>query len=93
MLEGEIDEHLGYKYKLNDKQMYKFHVGDHVSFQAKCDFLPYGGYLSVRMPPGSKKIMLFGQDEVIFKQHIFSYGYWMLPNGKNNWFQRMRGMD
>ena len=82
VLEGEIDEHLGYKYELNDKQLYEFHVDDHVSFQARCDFLPYGGYLSVRMPPGSKKIMLFGQDEVIFKQHLFSDGYWMLPNGK-----------
>ena len=26
--------------------------------------------------------MIFGQDKVIFKQNLFSDGYWVLPNGK-----------
>ena len=33
------------------------------------------------MPPGTKSLMILGQDECIFKQYIFTNGVWVLPDG------------
>ena len=79
--QGEIDASVGYHYTQNGIEMVEFHVDDHILFQSKCDVLPYGGNLSVRKPPNTKPLMLLGQDECIFKQYLFTAGYWMLPDG------------
>ena len=79
---GELDEMLGYYYTDEEnKEMYEFHVDDNILFQTRCDDLPYGGNLSVRKPPGTKPLMIIGQDECIFKQYLFTAGYWMMPDG------------
>ena len=78
---GEVDENVGYHYKKDGVDMVEFHVDDHILFQSRCDSLPYGGNLSVRKPPNTKPLMILGQDECIFKQYLFTAGYWMLPDG------------
>ena len=79
----EISEDLGYCYccTLDGNELYEFHVDDHEIFSVKCSHLPYGGYLSVRMPSGAKPLMIVGQDECIFKQYVFTKGIWVLPDG------------
>ena len=55
------------------------------------DDLPYGGGLSVRMPPDCKPLMILGQDECIFKQFIFSKGIWVLPDGTKQLIPKEEG--
>ena len=43
---------------------------------------PFGGNLSVHMPPGTKLLIIFGQDKCIFKQYIFQQMYWVGHNGE-----------
>ena len=52
----------------------EYHMDDHIDFENACKYLPYGGVLSLRKDPSSKPLMIIGQDEVIFKQFIFSKG-------------------
>ena len=79
---GELEESIGYHYTdKNNKQMVEYHVDDNILFQTRCDDLPYGGNLSVRKPPATKPLMIIGQDECIFKQYLFTAGYWMMPDG------------
>ena len=79
---GELDATMGYHYKSQDgTEMVEFHVDDHVSFQNECNSLPFGGNLSVRMSPDKKKAMIFGQDECIFRQYVFTKGLWCCPDG------------
>ena len=79
--DGEIDLELGYLYKKNENEYYKFHVDDHIKFQKMCSKLEYGGYLSVRKPPNCKPSLILGQDKCIFCQFIFSQGFWCCPDG------------
>ena len=67
---GEISESLGYEYEKDGRKYREFHIDDHCRFQAACDHLPYGGYLSIRKPKDKKKAMILGQDEVIIKQFL-----------------------
>ena len=41
----------------------------------------FGGNLSVRKPPDQKPLIIFGQDECIFKQYTFSKKAWRSPDG------------
>ena len=52
---GEISSELGYKYELNGKVYYEFHVDDHLSFQKTCENIEFGGNLSVRKPSDKKR--------------------------------------
>ena len=79
--DGKIHRELGYHYCIDGKQFVEFHVDDHIDFQNRCNHLQYGGYLSVRKDPQLKPLMILGQDEVIFKQFVFSKGVWILPDG------------
>ena len=79
--EGQLVSELGYFFEKNNAKYYEFHVDDHEIFQNACSHLPYGGYLSIRMPLDKKPLMLLGQDECIFKQYIFTKGVWVLPDG------------
>ena len=82
VMEGKLDPGLGYPYSKNGVEYVEYHVDDHADFQIEGNRLPYGGSLSVRFPVGQKPLMIFGQDEAIFKQFIFSKGVWILPDGR-----------
>ena len=65
----------------------EFHVDDCEDFSdwdcwPDTDSEKFGGCLSVRMPEGVKPIIVFGQDECIFKQYIFTKKSWMGPEGQ-----------
>ena len=86
--EGSIFGGEPYQYT-NDKgeKYFEFHVDDNIEF-AKWTTWPdedserFGGCLSVRMPEGAKPLIIFGQDECIFKQYTFSKKSWMGPEGQ-----------
>ena len=74
---NEINECIGYQYnKVQDDgtvlTLVEYHVDDHPLFMDICADLPYGGNLSVRFPKGQKPLLIFGQDECIFKQYSFT---------------------
>ena len=79
--EGRIHPELGYHFFSEGVEYVEYHVDDHVDFQKACEHLPYGGNLSVRKDPNLKPLMILGQDEVIFKQFMFSNGCWVMPDG------------
>ena len=81
VVKGDILEELGYRFEKNNEIFFEYHVDDQEIFQHKCSHLPYGGHLSVRKPPHLKPLMLLGQDECIFKQFVFTRGFWVLPDG------------
>ena len=83
---GEIHPELGYHHfrQEDGKEYVEYHVDDHYTFQEKCNHLPYGGHLSVRKAPNCKPLMILGQDEVIFKQFLFSKGVWIMPDGSKS---------
>ena len=77
-----------YEYKNeNGETFYEFHIDDNLKFASWQDFpdeesRKFGGCLSVRMPEGAKPLIIFGQDECIFKQYVFSKKSWMGPHGE-----------
>ena len=72
----------GYKYKTNDlTQMYEFHVDTHECLLPYSDLRPHGGNLSVRKKQEDKPLVIFGQDECIFKQFQMNTKRWILPDG------------
>ena len=79
--EGKISSEIGYRYEKYGKVYYKFHVDDHPSFHDNCLHVPFGGYLLVRKPRHKQKIMMFGQDEAIMKQKLFTLFSWTLLDG------------
>ena len=63
----------------------EFHVDSAELFHQRMNnnsHFPFGGNLSVRMPPGTKLLIIFGQDECIFKQYIFRRMHWVGCNGE-----------
>ena len=84
--EGEILNGIGYKFNNendNNNTYIEFHVDDHPSFAHSCYLITsFGGNLSVKFPLGSKPIIIFGQDECIFKQYAFRKKGWTGPNGE-----------
>ena len=42
----------------------------------------FGGNLSVWMPPNTRPLIGFGQDECIFKQYLFTNKAWTTPDGQ-----------
>ena len=86
--EGTVFNGIPYEYNNEAGQkFYEFHVDDNLNFSTwrswpDEDSKRFGGCLSVRMPIGTKPIIIFGQDECIFKQYIFSKKSWMGPEGQ-----------
>jgi hypothetical protein len=89
--------HNGFAYLDNSgTEMIEFHVDDY-------DFLPlvaeemgfglYGGNLSVRMPPRSKPLMIFGQDESVFAQFLLKSKQWVSPFGQRALLPKTDGMS
>ena len=75
--------HEGYSYHDHTigKDMVEFHVDDHLSLQdlANKKYPVFGGGMSVRAPPGSKPIIVLGQDEAVFNENSKQ---WVGPNGE-----------
>jgi len=77
--------------------MIEFHVDDHPSLQdlANKKYPVFGGGMSVQAPPGSKPIIVLGQDEAVFNENSTNSKQWVGPNGerpilpKNNGLGRM----
>ena len=73
------------KYENEELTFFKFHVDNHEWLANKWAMLgveepQYGGNLSVRGKESEKPIIMFGQDECIFKKNLFSYKHWALPD-------------
>ena len=71
----------------NGVKYYEFHVDDNEEFSDWTDWpdeesRKFGGCLSVRKPSNSKPLIIFGQDECIYKQYIFCKKSWMGPEGQ-----------
>jgi hypothetical protein len=86
-LEEELEIKIGNGYHYTDLQtiieMVELHVDSHPSFHAKMNkTTQFGGQLSVRMPPNTKPVICFGQDECIFKPFIFTSKAWASPDGQ-----------
>ena len=65
----------GYKYIKNDidenntyDTMYEFYVDSNFCLDTMVKDVPHGGYLSVRKNQCTKPLIIFGQDESIYKQ-------------------------
>jgi hypothetical protein len=59
----------------------EFHINDHPSFQKRMNSsTEFGGNLSVFLPPGSRPLIGFGQDESILKQYAFTTKAWTAPD-------------
>ena len=86
-------KHQGYKYKNGDITMFEFHVDDHSSFPDRVQHHPeFGGDLSVRRNKSKKPLIMFGQDECIFKQYLFGNKQWFLPDGTTALLPKDEGM-
>jgi hypothetical protein len=86
-LEEELEIKVGNGHRYTDPQtsieMVELHVDAHPSFHEKMNATTiFGGNLSVRMPPNTKPLIGFGQDECIFKQYLFSSKAWTTPDGQ-----------
>ena len=81
--DGEVFGGQGYRYTNDKNETYiEFHVDDNETLTAIGDTMPFGGNLSVRKPLHKKPLIIFGQDECIFKQYIFRNKCWNGPNGE-----------
>ena len=86
--EGSIFCGTPYEYYNDEGEKFvEFHIDDNPKFANWTqwpdeDSKQFGGCLSVRMPEGSKPLIIFGQDECIFKQYIFSKKSWVGPEGQ-----------
>ena len=79
---GEIGEGQGHRFTCNGEERIEYHVDDHPTFlELGAAAHRFGGLLSVRMPPNVLPIMLFGQDEAIFKQYLSHWKAWTAPGG------------
>jgi hypothetical protein len=79
--EGELVRECGFQFEKEGDTYVELHVDDHPKFQADCEHLPFGGHLSVRKGVHEKPLIIFGQDECIFKQFNLSSKSWSDPNG------------
>jgi hypothetical protein len=52
--------------------MAEFHVDDSREFATMLKHLPFKDMLSIRKPPLSKPLIIFGHDECIFKQVLMT---------------------
>ena len=90
MLRNEFSIFCGTPYEYENakgEKYYEFHVDDNQQFTDWKDWPDeesrrFGGCLSVRMPEGAKPLIIFGQDECIFKQYVFCKKTWVGPNGE-----------
>jgi hypothetical protein len=73
--------------------MVELHVDSHPSFHEKMNATTiFGGNLSVRMPPNTKPLIGFGQDECIFKQYLFTSKAWTTRDGQRPLIPKDEGL-
>ena len=89
-----INEGLGYRYQdlETHKEMVKFHVDQHPTFQDRVSTTKYGGNLAVRKLAHLKPLICFGQDECIFKQFTFMPKAWTAPDGQKAMIPKNEGL-
>lgn len=87
----QLGEDSGFKYTKDDKIYSEYHVDDSHIFHDWTSHLPYGSHLSVQMPIHTKSIMILGQDECIFKQYLFSKGFWTHSDGTKQLIPKEEG--
>ena len=90
--DGKLDVESGFSYERDGVEMIELHVDDHEEFQVACRSVPFGGNVSVRKPVGQRKLMMFGQDEVIFRQFLMWMYSWTLPDGTKQLVPKDDGM-
>ena len=71
-----------YYYSGDNTPMAEFHVDDSREFATMLKHLPFKGMLSIRKPPCSKPLIIFGHDECILKQFLMTKMSWKGPNGE-----------
>jgi hypothetical protein len=74
----------GYAYRdqSSEEDMMEFHVDDFDFLHSVADEMGFGavgGNLSVRKPPNTKPLMIFGQDESVFNQFLLKSSFWRGP--------------
>jgi hypothetical protein len=78
-----IPKNSGYQYLLKDGlDMVEYHVDSLKLFQQRLNGLELGGSLSVRVKEGERPLIIFDQNECIFKQYLLSKKAWMLPSSE-----------
>ena len=82
----EFNRKDAYEYQNKQLIFFEFHVDYHDCLSGEWEELglsepEFGGNLSVRKKEDEKPIIIFGQDECIFKQFLFSHSHWALPDG------------
>ena len=83
-----------YKYKDGNRDTcIKFHVDDGNHLTKMGSKTPFGGYLSVCKPKDEKPLIIFGQDECIYKQFIFCNKCRMRPKGESQLTPKDEGED
>lgn len=81
--EGILSEEEGYKYREENINMYEFHIDRLGIFREQLNKTTlFGGNLSVRRDKTKKPLIIFGQDEAIFKQFLFRVMQWTGPDGR-----------
>ena len=86
--EGQVLSGTPYKYvNENNEKFFEFHVDNCEKISSwtswpDVDSAKFGGCLSVRKPEGSKPLIIFGQNECIFKQYVFTKKSWVGPQGQ-----------
>ena len=85
--------HSGYRYShpATSNEWIEFHVDD-VHSVCEQNIGPFGGNVSIRSPPGSKPVIIFGQDESIFNQFSHSSKQWLGPSGQRSIMPKTAGM-
>ena len=72
----------GYEYiNKHELTMIEFHVDSHDCLRPYYESIEFGGNLSIRKREEDKPLVIFGQDECIFKQYQFNNKQWYLPDG------------
>ncbi|KAI2499926.1 hypothetical protein MHU86_14547 [Fragilaria crotonensis] len=77
-------------------EMVEFHVDDYEflhSVANEMGFGAFGGNLSVRKQPGTKPLMIFGQDESVFNQFLLKTRQWVSPDGRRALLPKTDGLS
>ena len=55
-------------------------------------YFTFGGNLSVRKPPDMKPLMIFGQDESVYRQFLLGNRQWVGPQGQHPLLPKTDGL-
>ena len=96
-LPREFNENVkGFSYQSDGVEMIEFHVDDQDFLHEVADELGHGimgGNVSMRRPPDTKPLMVFGQDECVFNQFLLSGKQWVGAEGQRALLPKTEGMS